>query len=79
MGDYAIKDDYPFAIAATHSFEANDFYAEISLLAYNLVTWFKRMCLLRRLAVIYSLNDTTPLNESSLRPAFATRTICTNS
>ena len=40
-----LKDDYPFAIAATHSFEANDFYAELSLLAYNLVTWFKRMCL----------------------------------
>jgi hypothetical protein len=40
-----LKDDYPFAIAATHSFEANAFYAEISLLAYNLVTWFKRLCL----------------------------------
>jgi len=40
-----LKDDYPFAIAATCSFEANDFCAEISLLAYNLVTWFKRMCL----------------------------------
>lgn len=40
-----LKDDYPFAIAPTHSFEANAFYAELSLLAYNLVTWFKRLCL----------------------------------
>lgn len=36
-----LKDDYPFAVAATHSFQANALYAELSLLAYNLVTWFK--------------------------------------
>lgn len=40
-----LKDDYPFAIAPTHSFEANAFYAELSLLAYNLITWFKRLSL----------------------------------
>lgn len=40
-----LKDDYPFATAPTHSFEANAFYAELSLLAYNLITWFKRLCL----------------------------------
>ena len=40
-----LKDDYPFATAPTHSFEANALYAELSLLAYNLITWFKRLCL----------------------------------
>ncbi len=40
-----LKDDYPFGTAPTHSFEANAFYAELSLLAYNLITWFKRLCL----------------------------------
>jgi hypothetical protein len=40
-----LKDDYPFATAPTHSFEANALYAELSILAYNLVTWFKRLCL----------------------------------
>lgn len=40
-----LKDDYPFGKAPTHSFEANALYAELSLLSYNLVTWFKRLCL----------------------------------
>lgn len=40
-----LKEDYSFAIAPTHSFEANAFYTELSLLAYNLMTWFKRLCL----------------------------------
>jgi len=40
-----LKDDYPFARAATNNFEANALYAEISLLAYNLMVWFKRLCL----------------------------------
>lgn len=40
-----LKDDYPFAAAPTHSFEANALYAELSMLAYNLITWFKRLCL----------------------------------
>jgi hypothetical protein len=40
-----LKDDYPFATAPTHSFEANALYAELSLLAYNLIIWFKRLCL----------------------------------
>jgi len=40
-----LKEDYPFASAPTNSFAANAMYAELSLLAYNLVIWFKRLCL----------------------------------
>lgn len=40
-----LKEDYPFGKAPTNSFEANALYAELSLLAYNLITWFKRLCL----------------------------------
>ena len=40
-----LKEDYPLGSAPTHSFMANALYAELSLLAYNLVTWFKRCCL----------------------------------
>ena len=40
-----LKDDYPFAKTATNNFEANALYAELSLLAYNLMAWFKRLCL----------------------------------
>lgn len=40
-----LKDDYPFARAATNNFEANALYAELSMLAYNLLVWFKRLCL----------------------------------
>jgi hypothetical protein len=40
-----LKADYPLASAPTGSFAANALYAELSLLAYNLVIWFKRLCL----------------------------------
>lgn len=40
-----LKEDYPFGKAPTNSFEANALYAELSLLAYNLIIWFKRLCL----------------------------------
>lgn len=40
-----LKDDYPFAKAATGNFKANALYAELSMLAYNLINWFKRLCL----------------------------------
>lgn len=40
-----LKEDYPFGKAATNSFTANALYAELSLLAYNFVNWFKRLCL----------------------------------
>lgn len=40
-----LNDDYPFGRAATNNFEANALYAELSMLAYNLISWFKRLCL----------------------------------
>lgn len=40
-----LRDDYPFGSAPTKSFPANALYAELSLLAYNLMIWFKRLCL----------------------------------
>lgn len=40
-----MKEDYPFATAPTNGFAANALYTEISLLAYNIVIWFKRLCL----------------------------------
>jgi len=40
-----LKDDYPFASAPTKFFIANSLYAELSLIAYNLIIWFKRLCL----------------------------------
>lgn len=40
-----LKEDYPFATAPTNGFDANALYAELSLLAYNIVTWFQRLCL----------------------------------
>lgn len=40
-----LKNDYPFGSAPTGIFPANALYAELSLLAYNLITWFKRLCL----------------------------------
>lgn len=40
-----LKNDFPFGSAPTQNFSANAFYAELSLFAYNLVIWFKRLCL----------------------------------
>ncbi len=40
-----LKNDFPFGSAPTGCFPANALYAELSLLAYNLVIWFKRLCL----------------------------------
>lgn len=40
-----LKEDYPFGDAPTNSFVANALYAELSLLAYNVMTWFKQLCL----------------------------------
>lgn len=40
-----LKEDYPFAKAPTNNFTANALYTELSLLAYNIIIWFKRLCL----------------------------------
>lgn len=39
------RDDYSFGTAPTNNFRANALYAELSMLAYNLVVWFKLLCL----------------------------------
>lgn len=40
-----LRDDYPFGTAPTGNFAANALYTELSLLAYNIVIWFRRLCL----------------------------------
>ena len=40
-----LKEDYPYGTAPTNGFAANAFYAELSLLAYNIILWFQRLCL----------------------------------
>lgn len=40
-----LKEDYLFGTAPTADFLANALYAEISILAYNLIIWFRRLCL----------------------------------
>lgn len=40
-----LKADYPLAKIPTGSFAANEAYFHLLLLAYNLVNWFKRLCL----------------------------------
>lgn len=40
-----LKNDFPFGSAPTKQFAANALYTELSLLAYNLIIWFKRLCL----------------------------------
>lgn len=40
-----LKADYPLAKIPTGQFAANEAYFHLLLLAYNLVNWFKRLCL----------------------------------
>ena len=40
-----LKNDFPFGGAPPGNFVANAFSAELSLFAYNVVMWFKRICL----------------------------------
>ena len=40
-----LKADYPLAKIPTHQFAANEAYFHLLLLAYNLMNWFKRLCL----------------------------------
>jgi len=40
-----LRDEYPFGSAPTGQFAANALYTELSLLAYNIVIWFRRLCL----------------------------------
>ena len=40
-----LKADYPLAKIPTHQFAANETYFHLLLFAYNLMNWFKRLCL----------------------------------
>jgi hypothetical protein len=40
-----LKGDYPLSKIPTKHFAANETYFHILLLAYNLISWFKRLCL----------------------------------
>ena len=40
-----LKADYPLAKIPTHQFADNEAYFHLLLFAYNLVNWFKRLCL----------------------------------
>ncbi len=40
-----LKESYALAKIPTNSFQANQFYFHLLLFAYNLVNWFKRLCL----------------------------------
>lgn len=40
-----LKADYPLAKIPTRDFAANEAYFHILLLSYNLINWFKRLCL----------------------------------
>lgn len=40
-----LKGDYPLAKIPTKYFAANEAYFHLQLFAYNLVNWFKRLCL----------------------------------
>lgn len=40
-----LKDDLPFGKAPTKQFDPNALYAELSLLSYNMMVWFRRLCL----------------------------------
>jgi len=40
-----LKGDYPLAKIPTKHFAANEAYFHILLFSYNLINWFKRLCL----------------------------------
>jgi len=44
-----LKGDYPLAKIPTKHFAANEAYFHLQLFAYNLVNWFKRLCLPKEL------------------------------
>jgi len=41
----ALKGDYPLGKIPSHLFAANEAYFHLLLIAYNVVNWFKRLCL----------------------------------
>jgi hypothetical protein len=43
-----LKESYALAKIPTNNFQANQFYFHLLVFAYNIVNWFKRLCLPRR-------------------------------
>lgn len=43
-----LKEDYPLAKIPTKDFQANQMYFHLLMFTYNLMNWFKRVCLPRR-------------------------------
>lgn len=54
-----LKHDYPLNKIPTKNFTANEIYFHLLLLAYNLINWFKRLCLPRefQLATLGTLRN----------------------
>jgi len=40
-----LKEDYALAKIPTRSFQANQMYFHLLVLAYNIINWFRRICL----------------------------------
>jgi hypothetical protein len=66
-----LKGDYPLGKIPTRHFFANDTYFHLLLLAYNLVNWFKRLCLPR---AFHTATLDTLRNRILLMPAQLLRT-----
>jgi len=66
-----LKGSYPLSKIPTHHFLANETYFHLLLLAYNLVNWFKRLCLP---AEFQSATLATLRNQIFLMPAQLLRT-----
>jgi Transposase DDE domain group 1 len=66
-----LKGDYPLGKIPTRHFFANDAYFHLLLLAYNLMNWFKRLCLPRE---FQSATLDTLRNRILLMPAQLLRT-----
>jgi DDE family transposase len=66
-----LKGDYPLGKIPTRHFFANDAYFHLLLLAYNLVNWFKRLCLPRE---FHTATLDTLRNRILLMPAQLLRT-----
>src|SRR6266511_2676501 len=66
-----LKGDYPLGKIPTRHFFANDAYFHLLLLAYNLVNWFKRLCLPRE---FQAATLDTLRNRILLMPALLLRT-----
>lgn len=63
-----LKASYSLRAVPTHSFQANETYFHLLLLAYNLINWFKRLCLPPHLqnATLHTLRDRILMTPAQL-------------